>query len=268
MLRIFLICYCFILFVQNVYTQNTQNGLAIMKLKERVNQINTMQCNIAIINETNNGRKQKRSLQQYTQRKLGESQNIYEQLLVYTAPADVKGTGVLTWEQLNQADDQWLFLPALRKARRISASNKKDRFVGTELSYEDLANYLSEDLIDHRYQWLREENKDGFDCDVIEAVAFSENQKKITGYGKRHIWIDKLHQQIIYTEFYNKKDRLFKTMSASQISKIGDSGQFRPLKIIVRNLQTGNSTTVNYENMDINKPIEAYFFTKRYLENF
>lgn len=251
-----------------VFAQHLEKGRQIMIQKEEINQINTLQSDVNIVNYSRNGKAQQRVLQQYIKRKSATKQNIYEQLLVYTSPADVKGTGILTWEYESQSDDQWLFLPALRKARRIAASNKKDRFVGTELTFEDISNYLSEDLANYRYEFLRMETKNGHNCYVIEATPIDAQLQKTTAYRKRILWISEDKKQLIFIEFYNSKNTLFKTLSANNIQAIGNSGQFRPLQVIVENLQTKNRTEINFQNMRINSPIEAYYFTKRHLESF
>ena len=185
--------------------------------------------------------------------------------MTYIAPADIKGTSVLTWEHANKEDDQWLFLPALRKSRRISASNKKDRFVGTEVTYEDLSNYLSEDLADFEYNFIRKEVRNGQNCQVLEAIPIKKEVREKSAYSKRIIWITEKETLDIYTEYYNKKGELSKTFSASNIVKIKNS--YRALDIIVKNIKTGNSTEIHYTNIEIDEGIADNLFTKQYLES-
>lgn len=85
-------------------------------------------------------------------------------------------------------DDQWLYLPATRNAKRIAAAGKKNRFMGTDFAYEDLR---PENLAAHSYRLAGSEALDGSDCWVIESVPANEQQASDTGYGKRRLWVRK-----------------------------------------------------------------------------
>src|SRR3990172_11909951 len=109
-------------------------------------------------------------------------------LIKFISPADVKGTSNLMIEHSDGDDDIWIYLPALKKVRRLVSSNKKDSFVGTDFSYEDVIGQKVEEW-DHRL--VKEEEVTGQPCYVIESLPKNETVKSNSGYGKRTTWIRK-----------------------------------------------------------------------------
>jgi outer membrane lipoprotein-sorting protein len=184
-------------------------------------------------------------------------------LIRFLSPADVKGTGMLTIEHSDRDDDQWLYLPALKKVRRISSSDKSDNFVGTDFTYQDLK---SEELENYDYKILKTEKLGGFDCYVISAEPNNPKEKKESGYGKREIWIDKENFVNIQTKFYDKKGELFKILKAGDIRLIEGTKKWRAHKMEMENLKTNHKTILLFKHFKINKGIPDKKFTKRYLE--
>ena len=105
-------------------------------------------------------------------------------LLIFDSPKDVKGTAFLSYTHSLTPDDQWLYLPALKRVKRISSSNKSGPFVGSEFAYEDLA---SQEVEKYKYKWLRDEVVDGNEAFVIERYPQYEH----SGYTREIVWIDK-----------------------------------------------------------------------------
>jgi outer membrane lipoprotein-sorting protein len=184
-------------------------------------------------------------------------------LIRFLSPADVKGTGLLTIEHSDGDDDQWLYLPALRKVRRISASNKSDNFVGTDFSYQDLK---SEQMENYQYTLLKEENINGTDCFVVEAVPNNDKEKKESGYSKRILWISKDNYVALQIYYYDKKGELFKEYKANDIRLIDGANKWRAHKIEMENHKKNHQTFLNYNNFLINKGIKDNLFTERYLK--
>jgi hypothetical protein len=114
--------------------------------------------------------------------------DLRKSLVRFLAPRDVENTGLLTWEARDGDDDQWLYLPATRKAKRIAASAKKNSFMGTDFAYEDLR---SENPDVHRYTLVGSETVDGRDCLVIEAVPATEKEAANSGYSRRKLWLQR-----------------------------------------------------------------------------
>jgi outer membrane lipoprotein-sorting protein len=191
-------------------------------------------------------------------------------LIRFTEPKDVEGTGFLNIARDDRDDERWLYLPALRKTRRISGSDKSDNFMGTDFAYEDLS---VEDGIagqdHHDYRILRSERMDGYDCWVIEAAPASEKEKAESGYGKRELWITKDRYITIYTKYWDKNGVLFKHLRGTDIRPLeGATDQWRARHQYMENLRTRHSTLLIFYNFKGNQLTEtAKIFNVRYLES-
>lgn len=223
----------------------------------------TAELEVKIISK--NGRTRVRSVTQNIQAS-DACHNCYNTLLRFVAPSDVKNTSVLSLEYEDTDDDQWLFLPALKKSRRISANNKKDRFMGTEITYEDISNELSLPIEEYNYISHGIKEKDGRQCYLIEAIPTDEEEIRTSGYSKRMSWIDIEANVDIYSEFFDKEGNLLKIISREDIRKVGDTDYYRAYTTYVNNVQTGNRTELFSSNIKINKGLDNDVFTKRNLE--
>jgi len=126
-------------------------------------------------------------------------------LTVFHEPRDIAGTAFLSYTHVFRDDDQWLYLPALKRVKRIASSNKSSAFVGSEFAYEDL---LSDEVEKFDYLWLKEEPCGEWQCHVIERRPRYEN----SGYSKQVVWIDRQEFRPTRIEFYDQKRRLQKTL--------------------------------------------------------
>ena len=179
------------------------------------------------------------------------------------SPADVKGTGFLSIENGNRDDDQWLYLPALQKVRRISASNETDNFIGSDFTFEDLQ---EEEIDQYDYKLIGAKDIDGLPCYHIQAVPGNDKKRKESGYSKRDIFINKENLMILQTNFYNKQGEVSKVYKAASIKQIGNTGKWRAYRMVVENLKTHNKTILQFQNYVINKGIDNEYFSQRYLE--
>ncbi len=185
-------------------------------------------------------------------------------MLVFLEPGDVKGTGLLTWEQASRADDQWLYLPASRRERRIAGGGKKDRFMGTELAYEDLR---AENLDEHQYRLLDEQTLDGAACYRVEAILLDEKERRSSGYGKRILWIRK---DIFFTakvEYFDKRGRPIKTLDNGAPVQVIESA-YRSDSFVMKNLSNNRATEVSVLERDFNQGLGEDAFTLRKLKSF
>lgn len=259
------ILFSFLIYI-SILIINAQDANTIMERYQTNAKIDFLTSDIEYNNHSKKGRVQNRSLKQFIKHR-PETNDCYKLLLKFEAPGDVKGTATLTIQNNNKNDQQWIYLPALRSTKQISPSKKTNRFMGTEITYEDLNNYLSEPLESHQYKLLKEQKINGTNCFVIEAIATVKEEQKNSGYSKRHLWIDKDNYSNIKTVFYDKKGEEFKIYEAFDINKIGNTSHFRPSRITMKNLKTGNWTEVYYRNIMVNQTIEDNLFTITYLEN-
>lgn len=156
-------------------------------------------------------------------------------LSIFDSPADVKGAVLLTHAHRSEPDDQWLYLPALERVKRIAAQNKSGSFMGSEFSYEDIATQAIEK---YSYQWLRDETCQGQDCHVIERRPLD---KQNSGYTRQIIWLDKEHLRTLQIEYYDRKDSLLKTLTFQDYRLYLDRF-WRPHDMNMVNHQTGKSS--------------------------
>ena len=109
-------------------------------------------------------------------------------LIVFSNPPDIGGTALLSYAKILEADDQWLYLPALKRVKRISSANKSGPFVGSEFAFED---FTSQELNKYAYKYLRSEACGEFHCDVVERFPRYKN----SGYSKQIGWVDQADYQ-------------------------------------------------------------------------
>ncbi|MBX9703335.1 MAG: outer membrane lipoprotein-sorting protein, partial [Silvanigrellaceae bacterium] len=187
-----------------------------------------------------------------------------QRLVIFESPADVKGTKTLLVEHSKGDDDMYIYLPALKKVRRLVASNKKESFVGTDFSYGDVIGHKVEDW---HQKLLREEKIDGKDCYVIESTPVNPDVAKNSGYSKRISWIDKQSFVAIQGESYDLNQDLYKKYFARKVQKIDDKqDKWQPMEIEAQNVQTGHKTILEFTNFKANVGLSVDLFTLRTLE--
>jgi hypothetical protein len=132
-----------------------------------------------------NGNKEKRKMMWYSKEVTDDE---FRFLIVFTEPAAIKGTALLTWNHKKGESDQWIFLPEQKRLQRISSGSKKGYFIGTDFTFEDVD---PENIDDFSFSIIKEEVVMEKPCWVIEAIPANEGIAKSSGYGKRRIWIRK-----------------------------------------------------------------------------
>lgn len=161
-------------------------------------------------------------------------------LSIFDEPKDVKGTAMLTYSHGLEADDQWLYLPALKRVKRISSRNKSGPFMGSTFAFEDLG---SQEVEKYNYKFLREEACGDWQCYVIERKP----AYKHSGYTRQVAWLDKEAYRIVKVEYYDRKKALLKTLTASDFQQFLDH-YWRPGKMDMVNHQSGKSTRLEWKN--------------------
>ena len=155
---------------------------------------------------------------------------------IFDQPADVKGTAMLTYSHGLKADDQWLYLPAIKRVKRISSRNKSGPFMGSEFAFEDLG---SQEIEKYNYKFLREEACGDMQCYVMERIP----AYKYSGYKRQQVWIDKDAYRLVKADFYDRKNTLLKTLTSSDYLQFLEH-YWRPGKMQMINHQNGKSTTL------------------------
>lgn len=182
----------------------------------------------------------------------------------FLSPADIKSTVSLLIEHADKDDDIWIYLPALKKVRRMVASNKKDSFVGTDFSYGDV---IGHKVGEWNHQLLGEEVVDGNPCYVIESFPKNNDIKSGSGYSKRKGWIRKDNFMSVKGEFWDESGQLLKTSTFADIRKVDpEHDKWQAMRLEADNVQTGHRTVIQYGNFKVNQKVKDDFFTTRYME--
>lgn len=182
----------------------------------------------------------------------------------FLSPPDVKGTVSLLIEHADKDDDIWIYLPALKKVRRLVSSDKKTSFVGTDFSYGDVIGYK---VNEWNYKLLKEEAMDGQPCYVIEATPKNDSVKSNSGYAKRIAWLRKDNLMTIKSDYFDEAGEPLKTLTFSDVQQVdAKRGKWQAMKLEASNVQTGHRTIIKFENFKVNQNVKDEFFTTRYME--
>ena len=163
-------------------------------------------------------------------------------LTIFDQPADVKGTAFLSFTHVTGPDDQWLYLPALKRVKRISSNNKSGPFMGSEFAYEDMS---SQEVEKYTYKYLRDEPCGELQCFVIERYPVD----KYSGYTRQVVWIDQGEYRAQKIDFYDRKDSLLKTLELSDYHQYLDK-HWRAHRMFMQNHQTGKSTLLTWSDYE------------------
>ena len=161
-------------------------------------------------------------------------------LSIFNKPRDVRGTAFLSFSHPVEADDQWMYLPVLKRVKRISSKNKSGPYMGSEFSFEDLGSF---EIAKYTYNYLGDDKLNGVDSFMVEQLPVDEN----SGYTRRIVWIDKQEYLIHKIDFYDRKNSLLKTLSYHDYKKYLDKF-WRANSMEMINHQSGKSTVLQWNN--------------------
>jgi hypothetical protein len=179
-------------------------------------------------------------------------------LVVFETPRDVKGTALLSHAHILDPDDQWLYLPALKRTKRISSANKSGPFVGSEFAYEDIT---AQELKKYSYTWLRDEPCGDLQCFVVARQPLYEK----SGYTRLLTWYDKTEYLMQRVDYYDRKDALLKTLSFGEYRQY--LGKFwRAHGLYMENHQTGKKTRLLYDAFEFGAGLSDRDFHKSVLK--
>ena len=163
-------------------------------------------------------------------------------LTLFHEPRDIEGTAFLSHTHTDRDDDQWLYLPSLKRVKRIASANKSSAFVGSEFAYEDL---LSTEVEKFDYQWLRDEPCREWQCYVVEQRPRYDN----SGYSKQIVWIDQAEYRPIKTEFYDRKEIHLKTLWFDAYRRYLDR-YWRAHQLRMENHRTRKTTVLDFSQFE------------------
>ena len=210
----------------------------------------TSQLTMTLVNKS--GQTRVRKIQQYTK----DFGDVEKSIMFFISPADVKNTSFMNWsyDDENKDDDQWIYLPAIKKVKRISSDSKSDYFMGSDFTYDDLGDRkLDADV----HKLLRTEKVNGVDCYVVESVSKDEDYM----YSKTITWIRKDNFVGVKKEFYDEDGELLKILTIKKVEKI--SGFWIITHSEMNNIQKNHKTIIQLSNIKINTGVPASKFTER-----
>ena len=175
-------------------------------------------------------------------------------LFVFDNPRDVQGTALLTHAHKEGPDDQWLYLPALKRVKRISSSNRSGSFMGSEFAYEDITDQEVEKFT---YRYLHDEPCDDLTCTVTERFPVD----KESGYRRQMVWRDRDELRIWKVQYYDRKDAHLKTLTLDNYEQYLDQYWRAGLMTMVNHL-TGKSTVMTWTDFQFKTDINDRDFTK------
>ncbi|WP_298896907.1 outer membrane lipoprotein-sorting protein [uncultured Psychroserpens sp.] len=218
-----------------------QRGLDIAKAAEKADLgFNSSSVQLKMTLKNKNGQTSERSL---TTRTLELTEDGDKSLIVFNSPKDVKGTSTLTFTHKVGSDDQWLYLPSIKRVKRISSNNKSGPFVGSEFAYEDLS---SQEVEKYSYKFLEEKNG----LLIVEQDPVDPK----SGYTRRLVSYNKNKgYRIEKVEFYDRKNALLKTLTYSDY-KLYKNKFWRASVFNMVNHQSNKETRLEFKdyNFDVN----------------
>jgi hypothetical protein len=182
----------------------------------------------------------------------------------FLSPADVQGTGILVFDYADKPDDVWIYLPALRKTRRIVSSQRAQSFMGSEFSYGDL-NIPA--LDDYSYAIAKEEPFGGEPCWVIDVVPKSKEIAEADGYSKKTYWVSRDKFAVVRGLFYDKEGKLLKELLARDIKLLDPKNKrYRPMHMEMINKQNGRRSLFESTKATFAPNTKDEYFTTTTLE--
>jgi outer membrane lipoprotein-sorting protein len=210
----------------------------------------TSDLTMTLINKS--GKQRIRKIKQFT-KELGD---VEKSIMFFQSPADVKNTSFMSWtyDDESKSDDQWIYLPALKKTKRISSDSKSDFFMGSDFTYDDLGDRK---LDDDTHELLDVETIDGVDYYLVESTPKDEDYM----YSKTKTWIRKDHFIGLKKEFYDEDEELLKILKIKKFEEI--SGFLVITNSEMENVQKNHRTTMELSDVEINTNIPASKFSER-----
>jgi hypothetical protein len=186
-------------------------------------------------------------------------------VIFYLEPTNVRDTAFLTYDYADpdRDDDQWLYLPALRKVRRISASNRGDSFLGTDLTYEEIKKENKVELADYQFSTKGKETVDGAECWVVESTPVDREVAKELGYSRVRSRVDPEIWMSRRVEYWDLNGNLLKTVHNEEIARV--DGVWTVRRLSVENHKTGHRTRLAFSDVDYRTEVDDEMFEQRRL---
>lgn len=224
------------------------------KVQDRDSGWGDSQAKMEMILTNKHGQSSRRSMEMKTLEVIGDGD---KSLTIFHTPRDVQGTAFLSFSHALEADEQWLYLPALKRVKRISSANKSGPFLGSEFAFEDLSSFEVEK---YDYEFIREDILDNHAVFVVKYIPKYSH----SGYTHLAVWIDQKEYIFRKIDFYDRKGSHLKTLAFNQYKPFGT--YWRAMEYTVNNHQTGKSTILNWQDYAFNTGLTEADFSQSALK--
>jgi len=216
---------------------------------------NDMKATLTMTLINSNGDERVREIKQY----IKDFGDVEKKIMFFVRPADVRNTSFMNWsyDDPNRDDDQWIYLPALKRVKRISSDSKGDYFMGSDFTYDDLGDRKPEE---DTHKILREETLNGEHCYVIESIPKDEDYM----YSRTVTWIVKDKWIGLKKEFYDEDGDYLKTLEIKKYEKI--KGYWIITETEMHNVQKNHTTRMTLSDVVIDSGIKDNMFTERMMK--
>lgn len=215
-----------------------------------------MVTTLKIYDQKNNMRTRKVSI---ASKKFGD---VTKMIMKFVEPADVRGTAILVYDYEGKSDDMWIYMPALKKSRRIVSTEKGKNFMGSEFTNADMS---KPNIDDFNYKILSSESLDGKNCFKIEATPKTDEIRNENGFGKKITYIEKSNYLCHKIEYYDLNGKLSKTQIISEYKPVSDGKYFYYL-MEMKNEQTGRKSVLTTDAFQVGSKLSESFFSPANLE--
>jgi len=242
--------------------QNSPSPKEIMEKSRQVSKLTGMEAisTLKIFDAKGRERTRKISVASRT----FENGTIEKRIIRFLAPAEVKGTGMLIFDYDASDDDMWIYMPALRKTRRIVSSEKGKSFMGSEFSNADMS---APNLEDYTYTLVGIEFVNEKECWKIEMIPVSEEIMDEIGVTRKISWIGEEDYVLRKSEYYDLDDELWKILSASEVENLS-TGKYMATYMKMENVQNGRRSEFSMDEIQYNPEVKEEYFTVSFLEKF
>lgn len=234
-----------------------EKGLAIAKAADKYDEgYGDFTANMVMTLKNRKGEESIRQIRIQTLEVIGDGD---KSMSIFDDPADVKGTAQLTFSHGLEPDEQWLYLPALKRVKRIASRNKSGPFMGSEFAFEDLG---SQEVEKYSYKYIGEEVCGEWQCYVVERKP----EYEYSGYTRQVAWIDKEAYRVAKVDFYDRKNSLLKTLAYDGYKQFLGH-YYRPTEMFMQNHLNGKSTRLSWSNYQFKTGLNARDFHKNKLKS-
>ncbi len=236
----------------------SQTGREIMEKVVNKETWNDMTADLYLTIVDSKGGKREREIKSFMKKYSADETKM---LMFFLKPADVRGTSFLIVEHKDRDDDRYLYLPALRRVKRILASGKGGSFMASDFSYYDIGKPKLEDF---KYNLIGEEKLDGVSCYVIECLPVSSQIEKDTGYSKIVRWVRKDNYMILKSDYYSRDGKKFKVLDVEKIEEI-ENVLFATV-MTMKDIISNRISRMEFRNIKVNTGLKDSLFSETSLD--